>query len=259
MADYTLTYNDSVNPDGRGWTSFWSFIPDGMLQLNNEFYTFKDGQLYRHNASTVNRNNFYGVDYPSRVTVVMNDSPSEVKVIKTLSQEGTAPWDAVIRAFESDQDEYRESALVGARFDEREGMWYAYVRKAESGTTLGAGPFYGIGTLTNVTGADFTLGGFSRLPMNLAAGDLIYKEGGILLGTLVDREINSGDLRIGIDDSGGGDVSQGAAGNYIYGAKNARIDGAEMRGYVFEIALENNDTVKRELFSVNGEVIKSHQ
>ena len=54
MPSNTLTYDEKV----RGWTSFHSYVPDYMINLNNEFYTFKNGQLYKQNKSTGNRTTF---------------------------------------------------------------------------------------------------------------------------------------------------------------------------------------------------------
>jgi len=51
--NYTLSYSEGV----QGWTSFFSFYPDWMIGMNNYFYTFKGGNLYRHNVNEV-RNNF---------------------------------------------------------------------------------------------------------------------------------------------------------------------------------------------------------
>jgi hypothetical protein len=62
MAAYTLTYSEGV----EGWASFYSFLPDWMIGMNNYFYTFKGGNLYRHNVNNT-RNNFYGVPFsPSK-------------------------------------------------------------------------------------------------------------------------------------------------------------------------------------------------
>ena len=48
MAEYTLTYSESV----QGFPSFYSYIPDMMIGMNNYFYSFKAGELYRHNTNT---------------------------------------------------------------------------------------------------------------------------------------------------------------------------------------------------------------
>ena len=75
MANYTLSYSESA----QGWPSFYSFIPDYMLGMNNYFYTFKGGNLYRHNVNET-RNNFYGTQYNSKIQSVFNVSPLENKI-----------------------------------------------------------------------------------------------------------------------------------------------------------------------------------
>ena len=82
-SDYTLSYDPNV----QGWTSFKSFIPESGLSMNNKYYTFKDGEMWLHNNTT--RNNFYGVQYQSGITVLLNDSPELIKGFKTLNYEGT--------------------------------------------------------------------------------------------------------------------------------------------------------------------------
>jgi len=61
---YTLTYDDGV----KGFPSFYTFFPDWMIGMNNYFYTFKEGNLYRHNTNE-RRNNYYGIDYASIMTL----------------------------------------------------------------------------------------------------------------------------------------------------------------------------------------------
>lgn len=50
----TLTYSPMV----QGWPSFYSYNPDWMIGMNNYFYSFKGGNLYRHNSNSL-RNTFY--------------------------------------------------------------------------------------------------------------------------------------------------------------------------------------------------------
>ena len=80
----TLSYSEK----SKGWTSFKSFHPENGVSLNNDFYTFKAGQLYIHHNNTT-RNNFYGVQYDSDVTLVFNDKPTMVKSFNTVNYEGT--------------------------------------------------------------------------------------------------------------------------------------------------------------------------
>ena len=86
--NYTLTYDRGVT----GFPSFYSYYPDFMMGMNNYFYTWKGGNLYRHNTNET-RNNYYGVQYTSQVISVFNDSPLENKLFKTIELGGDDRWD----------------------------------------------------------------------------------------------------------------------------------------------------------------------
>jgi len=51
----TLAYDEYV----KGWTSFFSYKPDQMFSLGNQFYSLKEGELYQHYAQDGIRNVFY--------------------------------------------------------------------------------------------------------------------------------------------------------------------------------------------------------
>ena len=93
--NYTLTYSEST----QGFPSFYSYFPDMMIGMNNYLYSFKGGDLYRHNTNET-RNNYYGVQYNSTITSVINESPLENKIFKTISLESDAAWSGT---FISDQ------------------------------------------------------------------------------------------------------------------------------------------------------------
>ena len=69
MANYTLTYNEGV----KGFPSFYSYYPEYMVGMNNYFYTFSGGNIWRHNTNTT-RNEYYGVLYDSEITTIFNQS-----------------------------------------------------------------------------------------------------------------------------------------------------------------------------------------
>ena len=82
----TITFSEDV----KGWTSFKSFLPESGITMNNQYYTIKNGELWRHHSENVDRNTFYGQDLvESSVSVLLNQSPSLIKSFKTLSYEGT--------------------------------------------------------------------------------------------------------------------------------------------------------------------------
>ena len=80
----TVSYSEKA----KGWVSFKSFTPEQGISLNNEYYTFKDGQLYLHHDNET-RNTFYGVHTESEITVVFNDMPEAVKSFGALNYEGS--------------------------------------------------------------------------------------------------------------------------------------------------------------------------
>ena len=75
--NYTLTYSESVN----GWPSFYSYFPDFALGMNQYLYSFKGGNLYRHNTNET-RNNYYGVNYDSTITGVFNEQPTATLILE---------------------------------------------------------------------------------------------------------------------------------------------------------------------------------
>ena len=83
------TYNDTVSfkEDLNGWNTRKSYIAENGISLNNIFYTFSGGNLWSHDNEV--RNNFYGVQYNSKVKFIFNDAPGTVKSFKTINYEGS--------------------------------------------------------------------------------------------------------------------------------------------------------------------------
>jgi len=79
----TISYGEKTN----GWTSFKSFLQEGGFSLNNNYYTFKDGNIYRHHQG--NTAVFYGVRTDPYVDVLFNQLPSAVKSFGSLKYEGS--------------------------------------------------------------------------------------------------------------------------------------------------------------------------
>jgi len=84
----TLTFKENV----QGWTTFYSFRPDLMFSLKNNFYTAKNGSLYLHYSPLASANNFYGVSNNSSITFIFNPNPSINKNFKTINYEGSSGW-----------------------------------------------------------------------------------------------------------------------------------------------------------------------
>ena len=88
----TVTFDETVN----GWTSFYSYKPTFTFSINSTMYTIQANRLWKHHVEGVNLDNrgyFYGVYYPSSVTLVLNPNPSASKVFQTINYEGSDGWE----------------------------------------------------------------------------------------------------------------------------------------------------------------------
>jgi len=87
--DYkTLSFDESV----RGWTSFYTYAPDFVGSLKNDFYSIKDGKIYKHYSESNNRGTFYNLSTPANVTFIFNPNVSVVKNFNTINYEGSKNW-----------------------------------------------------------------------------------------------------------------------------------------------------------------------
>ena len=97
IAFSTLTFDEKV----LGWTSFFTYNPDQLLSLENNFFSLKSGSLYKHYSSVSARGTFYGVTTKSSISFVFNPKVSMSKVFQTVNYEGDNGWQ--IDSFTSDQ------------------------------------------------------------------------------------------------------------------------------------------------------------
>lgn len=247
-SNYTLTYDEKV----KGWTSFHSFIPDFMTNMNSHFYSFKNGDLYLHHSDNADRNTYYDIFYPSKISFIVNDEPSMIKELQNVSFEGNISWETLIKAYVSNSDDFIESSIKSVEFVKKEGLWYAYVRRNEDVNQQDSKSMYGIGTVITSNNNIITVKGNSDL---LVIGDEIIKGSDMsIIGTIIshqyDKSTNVSTIEL--------DNNTLSINDFIAGRKNARIEGGNLRGYVMKLDLETNNTDKVELFAVNTDVIKSY-
>lgn len=245
----TLTFDEEV----KGWTSFHSFVPEYMVGMNNNFFSFKNGELYIHHSDNVLRNTYYGEQFASKVSLMVNESPSDVKELQAVSIEGNLPWDALISAYVGMVDDAVVSSIDAVEFVRKEGMWYAYARRNQDPNHLDSKSTYGIGVINSIDTLSSTIvvNGFNS---SITTGDLILKSDLTPTGNVVTRSTVQGITRIGITDTTGL-----AVGDFVIGMKDARTEGGNLRGYTIRMDMEITNDNKVELFAVNSEVIKSYQ
>lgn len=241
MAQHTISYSES----NKGWNSFWSYSPDWMARLGKRFYTIKNGQLWLHNdESNPVMNNFYGVQYETRITTVFNDAMADDKAFKTLVLESPQKWDVQLAT------NYTESSIEADKFNTRESRQFAFIRQNENADDLNGGAAQGIGVITAITGLDIT---FNRAPEFVNTGDILKQmNAGIqeTIGTVTDVNGNV----ITVDAI----VETPVLGLFCFAQKNARAEGSDVRGRYLQVTLSNSNTEQTELFGVATEVSKSY-
>lgn len=76
----------------KGWTSFYSYKPDHVFSVRNNYYTAFNGKVFKHHDANADYNNFYGVGSNSSITFVFNPQVSNEKIFNTFSYEGSSGW-----------------------------------------------------------------------------------------------------------------------------------------------------------------------
>lgn len=266
MADYTLSYSNNA----QGWPSFYSFEPDYMRGMNSFFYTWKDGDMYRHNTNAT-RNEYYGDQYPSTMQSVINDTPQNIKLFKTMSLEGNRAWECT-----SLSTNLSVGSMLETYFEEKEGEWFTFIRSNIGTKDFKLRSTNGIGLCTQVLGSGVSLQLFFTLPLGdiLSVGDYAYSTAidgfGVATGTslyvgqvvAVDKE--EGFIQVNMTVAEPSDSPPGPTGtlpnvaDFIFFYKNAVSESHGARGYYLSFTLKNEDTVPMELFAVGADVMQSY-
>lgn len=246
----------SFSPGAKGWPSFYSFYPDYMGWMNQFFYTWKGGNLYRHNSQLVNRNIFYGQFTNSTVSSVFNEQPITKKVFKTIALESTHPWD-----FEGVTD-LEDGEISKAFFEKKEGTFFSYIRGIQnmpavlSDYDLRSAQGVGVVTTVNATVPAAAVLTFPIAPDRMiAVGDFIYaKDTPVLAGVIT--AINRTNRTITIDTTIAG-ATVPANADFIIAMKNNVAESNGIRGDYMEFEITIDQAVETEIFAVKSEVFKS--
>ncbi len=234
--EYTLTFDEKV----KGWTSFHSFIPDGISRVNNRLYTIKGGNVWQHNEGST-CNNYYGTQHESSVEVIFNSKSFEDSIYKTIVLESDSPWAVKVSA----KDKY--STIKTTEFTKRDSRYFSYIRKNEGDSIEGRAS--GIGKIANVVGQFVH---FNNIEF-VNVGDTLRQLNGStqeIIGTIVNITKTTAEI-----DSY---VTTPVVGRYSYAVRPGRISGAEIRGYVMNTVLTDDSVDQNELFAVSTKTVKSH-
>jgi hypothetical protein len=270
---YTLSYSEGV----AGWVSFYSYYPDWMIGMNNYFYTFKGGNIYRHNVNAA-RNTFYQpwwdkVDFPivpspnafkpSKVTSVFNNAVLENKLFKTITLQGDSTWDTQLET-----DLQNSGYILSGWFERKEATYYAFVRNNSSGQ-FALRSLNGIGNSLTVDFAgsnnaevNFSINPLVSIGNIVSVGDYVYfganpQFAGPVIAINIDYP--SGINQIVVNNNMLTPLTTPIPGdvNYFFFVKNSVAESHGVLGHYCTFTLENLSNAKVELFSVQSEVMKS--
>ncbi len=265
MANYTLSYSDMVG----GWASFYSYYPDWMVGMNNYFYTFKGGDLYRHNVNQ-SRNTFYspwwvklgnpnGAYHPSTLQSVFNTAPLENKLFKTINLQGDDKWGVTLET-----DLQYSGFIQAAWFEKKEAAYFAFVRNNSVGE-FALRSVNGIGRSQSVVGGNVINFALSiSIGSIISVGDYLYFSlppytTPVLAGkvTAIDVNLVNGTNRLTIDTTIPGTTPIPIQDAFILYVKNSVAESHGVLGHYCTFNIENTSTDKVELFAVQSEVMKS--
>jgi hypothetical protein len=268
--DYTLSYSEGV----AGWVSFYSYYPDWLIGMNNYLYTFKGGNIYRHNTSQ-SRNTFYQPWWtqlgqptnsftPTSIQSVFNNSVLENKLFKTLNLEGDSPWSATMIT-----DLQLSGFIEQNWFEKKEASYFAFVRNNTIGE-FALRSLNGIGNSLTVTGSgssaatiNFSISPLVSIGNIISIGDYVYfghptpNFAGQV--TAINVDLPNGINQIVINNAMLSPVSIPIPGNvnFFFYVKNSVAESHGVLGHYCTFTLQNSFNSKIELFAVETEVMKS--
>tara|TARA_R110000868_G_scaffold54268_1_gene169893 strand:+ start:6902 stop:7666 length:765 start_codon:yes stop_codon:yes gene_type:complete len=250
----TLTYSENV----AGWVSFYSFIPEMMVGMNSYFYTFKNGELYRHNSNE-DRNTFYGMSYPASITSVFNPDVSIVKNFKTISIDGDNSWSCSVVT------DLGSGFIDKDWFELKEGNWFAYIRRNDIGSPtissddLRMRSVQGLGTVSSVnstTPSAVVLTFTFNIGTIISVGDTMYKNNAgtvVKVGDIIGTTGNT----ITVDTTvAGGSVP--SANDFMLYIKNSIAESYGASGYYMQFEITNDSQARTEIFSISSSIFKSY-
>jgi hypothetical protein len=241
-----------------GWVSFYSYYPDWMIGMNNYFYTFKGGDLYRHNVNPL-RNTFYGVFTSSSLQSVFNTAPLENKLFKTINLQGDAKWSVTL------ETDLQFSGFIEANwFEKKEAAFFAFVRNNTIGE-FALRSVNGIGRSQSVVGGNVI--NFA-VPISIGSiisiGDYLYFSlppytTPVLAGrvTAITIDLINSVNQLTIDTSIAGTTPIPIQDAFFLYVKNSVAESHGVLGHYCTFNIENTSTSKVELFAVQSEVMKS--
>lgn len=255
--EVTITHNNAV----QGFPSFYSFTPEFMISLNNQFYSFKGGELYIHDNEL--SDDFYNQEFNVSLQTVFNDVPLENKIFKTISIEGTQALRVDLTS-----DLQATGYIEQEWFEKKENSYFSFIRNSESNpitNEFNLRAISGIGVSQSVTGTTTQVIKFPpsiSVESAISVGDKVYSaiapqyDSPVFRGviTLINR-VGDG-TEITIDTTSGSDITN--QNDFCMYIKNSVAESNGILGHYGVITLSGDSNSDVELFAINAEIMKSN-
>ncbi len=225
----------------KGWFPRHNFAPEDMIRMNNEFISFKGGELYLHNDTTpTNYNTFYGVKTNSKFSFYFNESPSMRKNFRTIDIEGTIPCETKLTT------EFQSGYLNVDDFVNKEGVFRGHIRGSENTNDTASLSCQGLGTVITKVGNVITVKNTAMANI----GDSVYNASMVFIATITAKTATSLTLS---------SASLVNVSDFILSVKSQSIETSSLLGYYMKVEMEFDKNTLAEIFSVSGDLGQSFE
>ena len=105
----------SFNEQSKGWVSFKAFVQESGQSFGGEYFTAKQGKVWKHYSDQVARNGFYNTTAYSSISVIINELPGVVKNFEAINYEGSEGYRGLVN-----NKVYSDSVTVEATYNDGE-------------------------------------------------------------------------------------------------------------------------------------------
>lgn len=118
----TLAFDEKENK----FITYYTFYPEAMIRFKDEFFAFKNGELWEQDVNEV-RNNFFGVQYNSGLSFYVNTNPKDEKNYSTIHLDSNKPWAITeVKIYPTEgKSQGMLSRIKKGNFQKKQSTWYA--------------------------------------------------------------------------------------------------------------------------------------
>jgi hypothetical protein len=266
----TLSYSELSS----GWPTYYSFEPEWMIGMNNNFYSFNQGNLIKHNE--IYSADIYGAPIQVSLVFCANKTPLVNKLFKAISLDSSTPWSISLNIEWANlagqpggltEDADGIGQIFDTQFIRKEGMWFSNISLVAPNsssyrnitgmgvatvTTAGATSTYIFATPISST---IAIGDFYGYVITTSPTTMFYGVGTITTISTDRKTITTGNTLTA--------PLTGASNVFVFAAKNLN---AESYGYLAPApiismgrftVIQPGTNKTDELFSVEFDVMKS--